>query len=320
MQRAGAQDRILAGESTFLVECTEAAAILQHATPDSLVILDELGRGTSTFDGYTCLRTLSSGPCGRGISGTTSLARQECSRPAAGHDMTFAGSQKRLWHRLLHCASHSICHALHAVDWMRCSGSLWTLCSLVIPAAAEDVGWTCRYAIAYAVLRHLSSAVDCRTLFATHFHPLASTEFRDCPRVALGHMAALVQEAVEGSAGSIVFLYELREGACPKSYGLQVTPRCPQEGILAMHGWQTGCGPPERTHLLCCPQKGILAMHGCRTDCGPSERIHLYTWDSSEAGNGIAVVCKRRSYQCRVCRLQGMLQVSVRASDGCTQM
>ena len=83
--------------------------------------------------------------------------------------------------------------------------------------------FTCRYAIAYAVLCHLSSAVDCRTLFATHFHPLASTEFRDCPRVGLGHMAALVQEATEGNAGSIVFLYELQQGACPKSYGLQVS-------------------------------------------------------------------------------------------------
>ena len=80
----------------------------------------------------------------------------------------------------------------------------------------------CRYAIAYAVLRHLSSAVDCRTLFATHFHPLASTEFRDCPRVALGHMAALVKEAHGVDPGSIAFLYELQEGACPKSYGLQV--------------------------------------------------------------------------------------------------
>ncbi len=49
--RIGAQDDIAAGASTFLVEMVETAAILRHATPRSLVLLDEVGRGTGTEDG-----------------------------------------------------------------------------------------------------------------------------------------------------------------------------------------------------------------------------------------------------------------------------
>ena len=94
--RVGASDRILAGQSTFFVELAETSTILRHATKDSLVILDELGRGTSTFDGN---------------------------------------------------------------------------------------------AIAYAVTKHLTTAISCRALFATHYHTLCE-DFAEDPKVALGHMVS----------------------------------------------------------------------------------------------------------------------------------
>ncbi|KAM1508454.1 hypothetical protein ACFX10_017762 [Malus domestica] len=129
--RLGATDRIMTGESTFFVECTETASVLQHATQDSLVILDELGRGTSTFDGY---------------------------------------------------------------------------------------------AIAYAVFRHLVEKINCRLLFATHYHPLTK-EFASHPHVTLQHMACSFKSksaCPSKSDQELVFLYRLTNGACPESYGLQV--------------------------------------------------------------------------------------------------
>ena len=56
--RIGASDDLAAGQSTFMVEMTETANILSHATPRSLLILDEIGRGTSTFDGMAIARAV----------------------------------------------------------------------------------------------------------------------------------------------------------------------------------------------------------------------------------------------------------------------
>jgi len=120
--RIGASDNLARGRSTFMVEMTEAASILNTATPRSLVLLDEVGRGTATFDGL---------------------------------------------------------------------------------------------AIAWAVVEHLQTHTQAKTLFATHYHEL--TELADLlPGVRNYHVS------VKESGSNIIFLRKVEPGSADKSYGVEV--------------------------------------------------------------------------------------------------
>ena len=118
--RVGASDFLARGESTFLVEMNETAHILRNATPRSLVIMDEVGRGTSTHDGL---------------------------------------------------------------------------------------------AIAWAVSEYILNHLECRTLFATHFHELTLLEHR-----ALQPFTMAVKE--EGD--QVIFLRKVQPGSALRSYGIYV--------------------------------------------------------------------------------------------------
>jgi DNA mismatch repair protein MutS len=120
--RVGASDDLARGRSTFMVEMVETAAILALATPKSLVILDEIGRGTSTYDGL---------------------------------------------------------------------------------------------AIAWAVVEAMHDTVQCRTLFATHYHELTRLAGR-LDALSLHHVRAREWK------GDLVLLHEVADGAADRSYGIAV--------------------------------------------------------------------------------------------------
>ncbi len=122
LSRVGASDNLAGGESTFMVEMRETANILRTATSRSMVILDEVGRGTSTFDGL---------------------------------------------------------------------------------------------AIAWAVAEHLDEVVQCRSLFATHYHEL--TQFAEESLTAANYCVS-----ARHHNGDIVFLHRVVPGAASRSYGVAV--------------------------------------------------------------------------------------------------
>ena len=120
--RVGASDDLAKGRSTFMVEMVETAAILNQATNRSFVILDEVGRGTSTFDGLS---------------------------------------------------------------------------------------------LAWGILEHLHDTIQCRTLFATHYHELTQLESK------LSNLACYTMKIKEWQ-GKAIFLHQVIQGQANKSYGLYV--------------------------------------------------------------------------------------------------
>ena len=76
--RVGASDDLASGQSTFMVEMSETAYILRNATAKSLVILDEIGRGTSTFDGLAIAWAVVEYLCDKQKSGAKTLFGNFC--------------------------------------------------------------------------------------------------------------------------------------------------------------------------------------------------------------------------------------------------
>ena len=188
--RMGASDDLAAGRSTFLVELERASAILARATSRSLVVLDELGRGTSTHDGvaiaYATLRYLagatgSTAGCTAATSGGSGskTKSQDNAVPSAGRALRAAQLEAERPAKGPRCCSIFVTH-YHAL-------------SVVADELPGEV-----------ISAHMSYLENTPTTAPTSHDP------------------ALVPVPTSVGVPSVTFLYQLANGTAPASFGLNI--------------------------------------------------------------------------------------------------